>query len=64
MRVQWKTISKAFKDMNKDIHTDGISPNELKFYLNHWRPTDLKIKSLTTGDYRLKIKSLSTGHRD
>lgn len=36
MRQQWKTISKAFKDMNKDIHTEGISPNELKFYLTHW----------------------------
>ena len=36
MRIQWKTISKAFKDMNKDIHTDGISREELRFYLNHW----------------------------
>lgn len=36
MRVQWKTISKAFKDMNKDIHSDGITESELKFYLNHW----------------------------
>ena len=36
MRIQWKTISKAFKDMNKDIHTDGISKDELRFYLNHW----------------------------
>lgn len=36
IRVQWKTISKAFKDMNKDISTEGISPPELKFYLDHW----------------------------
>jgi len=36
MRVQWKTISKAFKNMNKNIATDGISPGELRFYLDHW----------------------------
>lgn len=35
--VQWKTISKAFKDMNKDINANGyLSREELAFYLNHW----------------------------
>ena len=34
---QWKTIRKAFSDINKDIDADGyISEKELKFYLNHW----------------------------
>ena len=48
MREQWKTISKAFKDMNKDIHTDGISKNELRFYLNHWglRMSDEQFKAI------------------
>ena len=36
IKFQWKTISKAFKDMNKDSNTDGISRPELKFYLDHW----------------------------
>ena len=48
MRVQWKTISKAFKDMNKDIHSDGISDNELRFYLDHWglKMSDEKFKQI------------------
>lgn len=48
MRVQWKTISKAFKDMNKDIHSDGITEGELKFYLNHWglRMSDQKFHEI------------------
>lgn len=34
---QWKTIRKAFSDINKDLDADGyISEKELKFYLNHW----------------------------
>lgn len=36
IRQQWTSILKAFKDMNKDTNADGISPPELKFYLNHW----------------------------
>ena len=36
IRQQWKSILKAFKDMNKDINVDGISPPELRFYMNHW----------------------------
>lgn len=48
MRIQWKTISKAFKDMNKDIHSDGISEDELRFYLNHWglQMSDEKFKDI------------------
>mmetsp|Transcript_25254 Transcript_25254/g.39072 ORF Transcript_25254/g.39072 Transcript_25254/m.39072 type:complete len:99 (-) Transcript_25254:2491-2787(-) len=34
---QWKTIRKAFSDMNKDTNSGGkITPGELKFYFNHW----------------------------
>ena len=34
---QWKTIRKAFYDMNKDTSESGIiSKPELKFYFNHW----------------------------
>jgi Ca2+-binding EF-hand superfamily protein len=37
IRYQWKTIRKAFQDMNKDVGTHGyISQHELKFYFNHW----------------------------
>jgi len=35
--LQWKTIRKAFSDMNKDINAMGyLSKDELRFYLNHW----------------------------
>jgi|LauGreDrversion4_2_1035121.scaffolds.fasta_scaffold109095_1 Ca2+-binding EF-hand superfamily protein len=35
IKFQWKTIRKAFYDLNKK--KDGaISTDELKFYLNHW----------------------------
>tara|TARA_B110000285_G_C15094194_1_gene600915 strand:- start:277 stop:561 length:285 start_codon:yes stop_codon:yes gene_type:complete len=35
--IQWKTIRKAFSDINKDPGETGyISKNELKFYMDHW----------------------------
>ena len=35
--TQWKTIRKAFSDINKDPRETGyISQSELKFYLDHW----------------------------
>jgi len=35
--IQWKTIRKAFSDINKDpAETGYISKKELKFYLDHW----------------------------
>ena len=35
--VQWKTIRKAFSDINKDPGETGyISKSELKFYMDHW----------------------------
>ena len=37
IKFQWKTISKAFKDIKKDVETEGyITEAELMFYLNHW----------------------------
>jgi hypothetical protein len=37
IRTQWKSIRKAFSDMNKDITCSGyVSHNELKFYFDHW----------------------------
>jgi hypothetical protein len=37
IRTQWKSIRKAFSDMNKDITASGfISHHELKFYFDHW----------------------------
>jgi hypothetical protein len=33
--TQWKTVGKAFKDLNLE-KTGKISPNELKFFLNFW----------------------------
>lgn len=34
---QWKTIRKAFSDMNKDTSAAGyLSHNELMFYFTHW----------------------------
>lgn len=34
-RLQWKTIKKAFSDLNKG-KTGAINPDELKVYLNNW----------------------------
>ena len=35
--TQWKTIRKAFSDMNKDVKATGfLSQGELRFYLDHW----------------------------
>lgn len=36
IRQQWGSILKAFKDIHKNPRTNGISEDELKFYLNHW----------------------------
>lgn len=37
IRMQWKSIRKAFSDMNKDLNASGfISRGELKYYLDHW----------------------------
>ena len=37
IRAQWKTISRAYKDLSsKEPKIDGITKNELKFYLDHW----------------------------
>lgn len=35
IKFQWKTIKKAFSDMNKE-RDSAISPEELRFYLQHW----------------------------
>jgi EF-hand domain pair len=32
---QWKTLRKAFMDLNSE-KTGSIKPHELKFFLNHW----------------------------
>ena len=34
IRIQWKTISKAFKDIGRS--KDFILKPDLKFYLDHW----------------------------
>ena len=34
IRIQWKTISKAFKDIGRS--KDYILKADLKFYLDHW----------------------------
>lgn len=34
-KFQWKTIKKAFIDLNKE-KTGAIMPKELKNYLKHW----------------------------
>ena len=34
-RYQWKTLKKAFIDLNKE-KTGSIMPQELKKYLKHW----------------------------
>ena len=34
-RLQWKSIKKAFSDLNKG-KTGSINPIEIKHYLNHW----------------------------
>ena len=37
IRTQWKTISKAFRDLaGKEQDFEGISKSELQFYLDHW----------------------------
>ena len=48
IREQWVSILKAYKDMNKDISCEGISPAELKFYFNHWgiKMTDEQFKEI------------------
>ena len=35
MRLQWKTLKKAFSDLNMG-KTGWVSKEELKYYLNHW----------------------------
>ena len=35
IKTQWKTIRKAFCDMNKE-KGGHITEQEFKFYLNHW----------------------------
>ena len=35
IKFQWKTIRKAFIDLNKN-KSGAISAEELKFYLQHW----------------------------
>lgn len=35
IKFQWKTIRKAFSDMNKE-RDSAISEDELRFYLQHW----------------------------
>ena len=53
--IQWKTIRKAFSDINKDPGETGyISKGELKFYLDHWgfKLTDQEFKHVyDTIDY-------------
>ena len=34
-QLQWKSIKKAFSDLNKG-KTGFINPNEIKLYLTHW----------------------------
>ena len=35
--IQWKTIRKAFSDINKEPGETGyIAKSELKFYMDHW----------------------------
>ena len=34
-QMQWKSIKKAFSDLNKG-KTGAINPDEVKNYLNHW----------------------------
>lgn len=35
IRFQWKTLRKAFMDLNVE-KTGSIKPRELRFYLEHW----------------------------
>lgn len=35
IKIQWKTIRKAFIDLNKE-KSGAIEPEELQFYLSHW----------------------------
>lgn len=35
IKTQWKTIRKAFSDMNKE-RDSAIAEDELRFYLTHW----------------------------
>lgn len=35
MKIQWKTIRKAFMDLNHE-KTGTISKTEFKFFLNYW----------------------------
>jgi hypothetical protein len=35
MQFQWKTLRKAFMDLNME-KTGSIMPEELRFYFQHW----------------------------
>lgn len=35
IKIQWKTIRKAFIDLNKE-KSGAILPEELQFYFHHW----------------------------
>jgi Ca2+-binding EF-hand superfamily protein len=35
IKFQWKTLKKAFIDLNQE-KSGAIKPEELKLYLNHW----------------------------
>lgn len=35
IKFQWKTIRKAFSDMNKE-RDEAIAEDELRFYLHYW----------------------------
>jgi Ca2+-binding EF-hand superfamily protein len=49
IRSQWKTLKKAFSDLNQD-RSGAIKPEELRGYLMHWGLT------LTDAQFRLIFK--------
>lgn len=36
IKLQWKSVARAFNAINRDASKQGISPAELKHYLHHW----------------------------